>query len=207
LQEFVAVFAKHNKILFGIFDFTQTKVRIFDYILYICEQMKYKMILRKAAMPDVERIWQIILQAKERMRLRGTLQWQDGYPTIEIITGDIEKGYGYVLCADNHVIAYAAVVFDGEKAYNSIKGNWLSDQPYVVVHRLAVADEMTRHGIATLFMEEVAELSRQNNVFSFRVDTNFDNQYMLKIMAKLGFAYCGEVFYEHGARMAYEKIL
>ena len=165
------------------------------------------LIFRKATLADTERIWQIILQAKERMRLRGSQQWQDGYPTIEIIAGDIEKEYGYVLCDDNGVIAYAAVVFDGEQAYNSIQGNWLSGQPYVVVHRLAVADEMTQRGIGVLFMEKVEELSRRNEVFSFRVDTNFDNLYMQKILAKLDFVYCGEIFYEHGARMAYEKIL
>ncbi|MCL2650679.1 MAG: GNAT family N-acetyltransferase [Candidatus Azobacteroides sp.] len=169
--------------------------------------MNETIIFRKAVPADIERIWQIILQAKERMRLRGALQWQDGYPAIENITGDIEKGYGYVLCYDNCVIAYAAVVFDGEQAYNSIAGNWLSDQPYVVVHRLAIAEEMTQHGIASLFMGKVEELSRRNGVFSFRVDTNFDNQYMLKILKKSGFTYCGEVFYDSGARMAYEKIL
>ena len=158
-------------------------------------------------MPDVERIWQIILQAKERMRLRGSRQWQDGYPAIENITGDIEKEYGYVLCSDNEIIAYAAIIFDGEQAYDSIQGNWLSDRPYVVVHRLAVADGMTQRGVATLFLEKVEELSRQNKVFSFRVDTNFDNQYMLKILTKSGFTYCGEVFYESSARMAYEKII
>ena len=164
-------------------------------------------IFRKATTADFERIWQIILQAKERMHLRGSRQWQDGYPTIAIITDDIEKGYGYVLCDNNCVIAYAAVVFDGEQAYNSIKGNWLSDQPYVVVHRLAVANGMTQLGIATMFMETVEELSRRNKVFSFRVDTNFDNQYMLKIMQKMGFTYCGEIYYESDARMAFEKIL
>ena len=169
--------------------------------------MDETIIFRKAAMADIERIRQIILQAKERMRLRGSRQWTEGYPAVEDITDDIEKEHGYVLCYDNHVIAFAAVVFDREKAYNSIAGNWLSDRPYVVVHRLAVADEMIQHGIATLFMKKVEELSRRNNVFSFRVDTNFDNQYMLKIFANLGFTYCGEVFYEHGARMAYEKIL
>ena len=162
---------------------------------------------RKAAMADIEQIWQIILQAKERMRLRGTSQWQDGYPAIVNIINDIEKEYGYALCYDDVVIAYAAVVFDGECAYNSIQGEWLSDQAYVVVHRLAVADEVTQQGIATLFMQKVEELSRSKNVFSFRVDTNFDNQYMLKILAKLNFTYCGEIFYEHGARIAYEKII
>ena len=159
-------------------------------------------------MADVERIWQIILQAKERIRLRGSRQWQDGYPDIESIVSDVEKGYGYVLSFENQAIAYAAVIFDGEQAYNSIKGNWLSDRHYVVVHRLDVADEMTQRGIATLFFEKVEELSVQNKVFSFRIDTNFDNQYMLKILAKLGFTYCGDVFYERsGTRVAYEKLL
>ncbi len=165
------------------------------------------MLFRKAITTDIERTWQIILQAKERMRLRGSRQWQDGYPFLENITSDIEKGYGYVLCQDNSVIAYAAVIFGDEPAYGSITGNWLSDQSYVVVHRLAVADEMTQRGIASLFMEKVEELSRQNNIFSFRVDTNFDNQYMQKILVKLGFSYCGDIIYEGDSRMAYEKLL
>ncbi len=165
------------------------------------------MIFRKALQADTGRIWQIILQAKEQMRLRGSEQWQNGYPAVENITGDIGNGYGYVLCHDDVVIAYGAVVFDGEPAYDDIKGNWLTNQPYVVVHRLAVANEMKKQGIATLFMQQVEELSRRNNVSSFRVDTNFDNHYMQKVLTKLGFIYCGEIMYENDFRMAYEKIL
>ena len=163
--------------------------------------------LRKAKAPDVERIWQIILQAKEQMRLLNSQQWQDGYPTVESIIDDIDKGYGYVLSRNKEVIAYAAVVFDGEQAYNHLQGTWLSDYPYVVVHRLAVAEEMKRQGIATLFMQKIGELSRKKDIYSFRVDTNFDNLYMQKIFARLGFTYCGEVVYP-GAnqRMAYEKL-
>lgn len=161
---------------------------------------------RKASATDIERIWQIILQAKEQMRLRNSRQWQNGYPNEENITRDVEKGYSYVLCLDNCIIAYAAVIFDGEPAYGNLKGKWLSNQPYVVVHRLAVADEMKQRGIATLFMQNVEELSRKNNIYSFRVDTNFDNLYMQKILAKLEFTYCGEIMYQD-ARMAYEKIL
>ena len=163
--------------------------------------------LRKAKKSDVERIWQIILQAKEQMRLRNSLQWQDGYPARESITGDIDKGYGYVLSRKDEVIAYAAVVFDGEPAYGIIQGAWLSNYPYVVVHRLAVADEMKRQGIATLFMQKIETLSREKGIRSFRVDTNYDNLYMLRLFANLGFTYCGEVFYDQNQRRAYEKIL
>ena len=164
--------------------------------------------LRKAQVSDVERIWQIILQAKEQMRLRNSRQWQDGYPAVENIAGDIANGYGYVLLREEEVIAYAAVIFDGEPVYNSIHGAWLSDYPYVVVHRVAVADEMKRQGIATLFMQKIEELSREKGIRSFRVDTNFDNVFMLKMFVRLGFVYCGEVFYQGvNRRMAYEKIL
>ena len=161
---------------------------------------------RIAVQADAERIWEIILQAKEQMRLRGTLQWQDGYPAFENITQDIENGYGYVLSNHDGVVAYGAVVFDGEPAYDAIVGEWLTNQPYVVVHRLAVAGEMKQQGIATLFMQEVEKLSRERGVHSFKVDTNFDNLYMQRIMSKLGFSYCGEVEYRSGKRMAYEKV-
>ena len=155
---------------------------------------------------DIEQIWQIILQAKEQMRLRGTLQWQDGYPAFENIAQDIEKGYGYILSNQDRVIAYGAVVFDGEPAYDAIIGKWLTNQPYVVVHRLAVADDMKQQGIATLFMRKVEELSLEKKIYSFKVDTNFDNLYMQKILSKLDFVYCGEVEYRKGKRMAYEKV-
>ncbi|MDR3061978.1 MAG: GNAT family N-acetyltransferase [Dysgonamonadaceae bacterium] len=168
--------------------------------------MDEEIVFRKATAADSGRIWQIILQAKEQMRLRGSRQWQDGYPDLDNIMHDIESGCGYVLYSDHDVIAYGAIIFDGEPAYNSIDGAWLTDLPYVVVHRLAVAEEVKRQGIAALFMRKVEELSFHNGIYSFRVDTNFDNSYMQKILLKMNFTYCGEIMYESGKRMAYEKI-
>ncbi len=169
--------------------------------------MKDQLSFRKAAMEETDRIFQIILQAKEQMRRLNSRQWQDGYPAREDIVQDIKNGYGYVFCQDDTVVAYGAISFDGEGAYNSIDGKWLSDLPYVVVHRLAVADEMKQRGMATLFMREVESLSLNNRVYSFRVDTNFDNHYMHKMLDRLKFTYCGEIEFNHGRRMAYEKIL
>ncbi|GHT39939.1 N-acetyltransferase [Bacteroidia bacterium] len=162
---------------------------------------------RPAEAADAARIWQIILQAKEQMRLRNSRQWQDGYPAMLNIAADIERGDGYVLCQNGDVIAYGAVLFTGEPAYEAIQGQWLSHLPYVVVHRLAVADEVKNRGVATLFMRKVEELSLQRGIRSFRVDTNFDNLYMLKMLAALDFTYCGEVLYDNNPRRAYEKLM
>ena len=169
--------------------------------------MEKTVTIKKAETADIERIWQIILQAKEQMRRMNSHQWQDGYPAVETIATDIENGYGYVLCDGPNVIAYAAIIFDGEPAYNDIKGKWLTDQLYVVVHRLAVADEMKNRGVATFFMQQIEELSKQKGVHSFRVDTNFDNLFMQKILFSLNFTYCGEIFYDKNQRRAYEKDL
>ena len=162
---------------------------------------------RKATAEDAARIWEIILQAKAQMLRQNKQQWDETYPLPENINSDIRNGYAYVLCNESRIIAYAAVVFDGEPAYNSIDGRWLSEQPYVVVHRLAVADEMKQKGIASLFMQKIEELSRSLGIHSFKVDTNFDNFYMHKMLEKLGFSYCGEISYQRGNRMAYEKLL
>ena len=163
--------------------------------------------LDKAKSDDVPRIWTIICQGKEQMRREGSGQWQDGYPARSNIADDIAAGYGHVLRHDGCVIAYAAVIFDGEPAYGNIDGHWLADQPYATVHRLAVADEMKHRGVATSFMREIENISRARGIASVRVDTNFDNLRMSKILSKLGFVHCGEVTYDTNKRMAYEKLL
>lgn len=142
------------------------------------------------------------------MRLRGSRQWQNGYPAANHIAADIARGYGYVLCtATGDVIAYGAVVFDGEPAYSGIRGAWIDDSPYVVLHRLAVAQEAKGQGVATEFMHRIIALARERHIFSFRIDTNFDNHYMLRMLDTLGFIRCGEIYYDADPRIAFQKVL
>ncbi|MEG2613189.1 MAG: GNAT family N-acetyltransferase, partial [Alistipes sp.] len=115
--------------------------------------MKY----REATRDDVSRIMQIIRQAQAQMRALGSTQWQDNYPAVSDIEHDIAYGYGIVACDSISVIGYAAMLFNGEPAYANIEGAWLSTGDYVVVHRLAIADEVKRRGTATAFMRHVEE--------------------------------------------------
>lgn len=163
---------------------------------------------RKASEQDVTDIMEIIDHAREQMLEAGKKQWDSSYPTLEHIGGDVAAGYGYVLCVDGEVAAYGAVIFGEEPSYRHIRnGTWLSDLPYVVVHRLAVSGKYRRQGLAIRFMSAVEELMKTRGVRSFKVDTNFDNESMLSVLGKLQFRYCGEIEYEGGTRMAYEKLL
>lgn len=170
-----------------------------------------RLIFRQATSGDVERILQIIAQAQRQMREAGSQQWQNGYPAREHIESDLQRGYGYILqrpgtTRHDAVIAYGAVVFDGERAYDAIEqGTWLGEGDYVVLHRLAVADGAKEQGVAGEYFRRTEQMARERGVASFRVDTNFDNHRMLHILDREGFAYCGKVRYDSGERLAFEK--
>jgi len=166
-----------------------------------------QMRLRKAEISELPVIWKILQQAIEQRRRDGSSQWQDGYPNEQSIRSDIENGYGFVLCDRENIIAYSAIIFDGEPAYDVIEGQWITDGDYVVVHRVAVSDAVKGKGIATRLFKLTEELSRSHEVYSIKVDTNFDNVPMLKILDRLGYTYCGEVFFRGSARKAFEKVL
>lgn len=161
---------------------------------------------RKAEPSDTDRIWEIILQAKAQMRRLNSTQWNDQYPAFETICQDIASGNGYVCCDADKAIAYGVVSFEGEPAYNRIDGTWGNPLPYLIVHRLAVADEMKHRGLAAYFLTQAEEVSRRKGIYNFRIDTNYDNQYMLRLIDRIGFRYCGEVVYrENNTRKAFEK--
>lgn len=167
----------------------------------------WKMILRKAIFSELPLIWDILQQAIEQRKLDGSDQWQDGYPNEQTIYDDISNGYGYVLIDNKVIVAYAAIIIGFEPAYNDIKGTWLTNNDYIVVHRVATSDAVKRKGVATNLFKMIEDLCIEQKVYSIKVDTNFDNIPMLKILDKLNYTYCGEVLISGSPRKAYEKVL
>lgn len=165
------------------------------------------MILRKATFSEIPFIWEILQQAVERRRQDGSQQWQNGYPNEQIVYDDIAKGYAYVLIENHEIIAYAAIIFDIEPNYKNITGKWLTEGNYVVIHRVATSDKEKGRGIAKLLFKMIEDLAIKQNVYSIRVDTNFDNIPMLKTLDRLNYTYCGEIFFNGASRKAYQKIL
>jgi len=165
------------------------------------------MILRKADRSEVSAIWSILQQAIAQRKRDGSDQWQQGYPNEQTVHDDMEAGYAYVLVDNDSVIAYAAILFDNEPAYETIEGRWLTDGSYATVHRVATSDQVKGKGVATRLFTMIEELCLGQHINSIKVDTNFDNGPMLRILDKLNYTYCGEVFFQGAPRKAYEKVL
>ncbi|MDQ0594267.1 GNAT superfamily N-acetyltransferase [Chryseobacterium ginsenosidimutans] len=163
--------------------------------------------LRKAEIKDRDIIWNIIQQAIERRRQDGSTQWQDGYPNLGTVESDITKGFGYVLTVDDEIAVYTALILNDEPAYSTIEGAWLSDGEFVVVHRVAVDEKFAGQGLAKKLFDHIEDFTREQGIQSVKVDTNYDNIAMLKILENKGYSYCGEVFLAGGMRKAFEKII
>src|SRR5690606_29160835 len=162
---------------------------------------------RQAQQVDASQIWEILARAIQRRKEDGSNQWQDGYPNPAVIDGDIEKGQGYVLVDDSTIVGYCAIWINNEPAYAELKGKWLTEGDFVVYHRVAVSENYLGEGLAQKMLLHIEDFARKRNVYSLKVDTNFDNAGMLNIFRKLGYAYCGEVIFRGTPRKAFEKVL
>ena len=162
---------------------------------------------RKAELSEIAPIWEILHQAIQRRKEDGSQQWQDGYPNPEVVQKDIEKGEGFVLVEGETIIGYSAILINDEPAYENIEGNWLSNDDFVVVHRVAISEKYLGKGFAKMIIKYIENFALSNNIYSIKADTNFDNIAMMKIFENLGYNYCGEVYFRGSPRKAYEKVL
>jgi GNAT superfamily N-acetyltransferase len=168
------------------------------------------MIFRKGKISDLPRMMAIVRQAQISIGKLGIDQWQNGYPAEEIMRNDIENGHSFVLIDDTGaVIAIASVLYNDEPTYDEIfDGEWLSRGNFVVVHRMAVAEEFKQKGIASHLLKEIEKQAILKNIPSFKIDTHEGNIPMRKTFERNGFTYCGRIFLRDGnPRVAYEKEL
>lgn len=164
------------------------------------------MIFRQADAADRETILSIVRSAQLSLCESGIDQWQDGYPSAEVIDNDIDSGNGYVIEHESGgIAAYGAIITTGEPAYEHLQnGKWHHDGRYVTIHRLCVAPDRRRQGAAAMFFRYAMQAGRLGGIDIIRVDTHRDNRKMLALLDKLGFAYCGEVSYRDSERSAFD---
>tara|TARA_B100000767_G_C19773925_1_gene541567 strand:+ start:3038 stop:3595 length:558 start_codon:yes stop_codon:yes gene_type:complete len=162
---------------------------------------------RKAIADDLPFIWNILKQAISRRKEDGSNQWQDGYPNPSVIQNDIDKGCGFVLLEGKTIAGYTAILINDEPEYANLEGEWLSNADFVVFHRVAISQDHLGKGLAKKMFLYIEDFAKQHKIISVKADTNFDNPAMLALFEKLGYHYCGQVYFRGSPRKAYEKLL
>lgn len=166
-----------------------------------------KIHLRKANTTDAPEIWDILQYAIKRRKLEGSKQWQDGYPNPEVIQSDIANEVGFVITEKDEIIGCCTLFINVEPLYKDIQGKWLTNGNFIAFHRLAIKETHVGQGLAPEILELMEQYARDNNIYSIKADTNFDNLAMLKIFKKMGYTYCGEINTRKRPRKAFEKVI
>lgn len=157
---------------------------------------------RHATMEDLPVILNLRDQAREIMRSYGNVnQWPEGYPAQEKFEKDIETGCSYIMADANGLIVGTFAFIPGpDITYKVIyDGQWLNDNPYHVIHR--IASTPSSHGILNAVLDFCEAQSPD-----IRIDTHKDNIVMINGLKKRGYQYCGIIHLLNGdERLAFQK--
>lgn len=157
------------------------------------------MLIRKATDDDIEEIMKIYRIAQDFMIESGNPnQWSHFYPTIDIISKDIDEKTCYLVCDDDGPHGVFALFDIDEPTYQIIEdGQWLNDEKYLTIHRIASDGKV--HGIFDCIITYCK--SKSNNI---RIDTHQNNVIMQNLIEKQGFQKCGIIHVADGSpRIAY----
>lgn len=155
--------------------------------------------LRNAAGVDFEQIMKIYKYAQDYMILSGNpAQWGHFYPDAVLVKSDICQNTCKVIYDETGIHGVFALFESPEPTYRHIEnGNWLNDEPYIIIHRLAGDGQV--HGLFQCAVNYCKSISR-----NIRVDTHADNLIMQKLIEKSGFIKCGIIHVNDGTpRIAY----
>ena len=159
--------------------------------------------IRKSTLADLQIIFDLRDQAREIMRSYGNIfQWPEGYPRDDMFRKDIEMGGSYVMLDESgKVVGTFALLPSPEVTYNVIyDGQWLNDEPYHVIHRIASTPDS--HGILDAILDFGETVSS-----NIRIDTHEANIIMRKGLEKHGYQYCGIIHLLNGdERLAFQKL-
>lgn len=145
------------------------------------------MYVRRSNMEDIPAMMELYAQARVFMRENGNPnQWDENYPSRELLEKDIAFGNSYIVEDDEKNLAATFAFIKGEDPtyYGIENGAWLNHEPYGTIHRLA--GNTSYHGIASGCISWC-----KSQIGNLRADTHEDNKIMQHLLEKNGFVRCG----------------
>ncbi|MBM7868722.1 ribosomal protein S18 acetylase RimI-like enzyme [Clostridium pascui] len=162
--------------------------------------------IRKAELEDLNIIVDIFRNAINEMNNNNIDQWDEVYPTSEILKEDILKKEMYVGIKEDAIVSVLVVNNEYDEQYKN--GDWkYDDENFVVVHRLCVKPIYQNKKIGQATMLMIEELLKKEEIESIRLDAFSLNPYALKMYEALGYQKVGETNWRKGLFYLLEKKL
>ena len=146
--------------------------------------------IRKAIQEDKAHIAKIRSEVCKNMISVGLTQWDEEYPSDEILFEDIDRGEMLIAQIGDEIAGYVTVNKDIPKEYDEIDLQFASK---ICIHRLSVNPTFLRQGIGTRIMLYLHKSFKAQGYKSICLDTCEDNEGALRLYDKLGYIIRGYV--------------
>ncbi len=168
---------------------------------------------RAASESDLDDVMLAVRQAKNYLRKNRVDQWQDAYPSEELLQSDIAAGACRILTYGGRFAGFFVLTDCPEPGYDALTdGKWRGAGKYCTVHRSAVAAEFRGSGMADYIFRFAETLALALGAEALRTDTHRRNEPMKSLLRRCGFDYRGNVLVDCESghdprRQAFEKLL
>ena len=165
--------------------------------------------IRKATSSDLTYILNIIKNCTNHMIDNKIFQWNENYPSKEILKDDIKSNNLYLIKKNEKTIGCVMKSEKQSKVYKKVK--WITEnKKNLYVHRLAVDPKYQGKGYGIKLMDFVERNALKNNFISIRLDTFSKNKRNVKFYKKRGYIKIENIYFPNQSIYPFyclEKIL
>lgn len=165
-----------------------------------------KITFEKATSDLLDEIFENYKIAIADMIGNGIFQWDDKYPTKEILASDIENNDLYAIMADDKIVGGFVMNTYCDDEY--FKANWeYPDDTYYVLHRLCIHPDYQKMGIAARVMDFIESSALKDGKNAVHLDTFAGNPKALSLYRTRGYKEVGLAHWRKGEFIIFEKHL
>ncbi|MDZ7671853.1 MAG: GNAT family N-acetyltransferase [Halanaerobiales bacterium] len=166
-------------------------------------------IFRLATDKDFKNIFNLYIECTRELNKQGIIQWDESYPTKEIIKNNIDKNYQFVYIKDDNLIGTFVLSEVKDEYWQKI--NWSEDN-FIGLHLLAISPEYQNKGYGKEVMDFCEKYAKDNNYKSIHLDVFSKNKGALKLYKNRGYQKVGNLKFEFKPEdnqlyYCYEKVL
>jgi len=142
---------------------------------------------------DISKVIQLLKRCALDLQKQRIFQWNEHYPSINIIEKDILLSQLYLLKSDKKIIGTIVLTTIKDKEYDAI--TWKKNtHKALYIHRLAVDPTEQQKGHAQQLMDFAENYATTHNFESIRLDTFSENERNQLFYTKRGYRQTGSIY-------------
>lgn len=167
------------------------------------------MTIIKAKIPNLNQLHVLTKSCAENMIANGIFQWNEKYPSKEVLQKDIELEQIWKLEERETTVGIIVLTEIEDKEYINVK--WLTkNNKNIYVHRLAVHPNFQGNGYAQKLMDFAENYASKNKYNSIRLDTFSQNKRNQLFYEKRNYVKLENIYFPNQSEhpfYCYEKVL